>query len=135
MQLNITFLKRILNAIKDRDSHYVSVSEVMECAKPEFEEIDKESYKDVFYGHLLLLRDNGVIENISGCDNLGISYTHKGITTTDCKIRLTSKGYDFSKVLNKEGITEKLKRLTLTESIKVGEYILFKGIDQIVNML
>lgn len=135
MQIDYNFIKRILNVIQKRESHFISVSKLLEDAKPQYEEIEKEIYLDLFYGHLHLLKDDGVIEEVLG-QNLGCHYSlNNGISCGGCFIRLTSKGYDFIKVLNKEGFTEKFKKLTINESIKVTEAILINGITDYIGKL
>ena len=134
LKFDIKLTKRILNAIQEHESHYLLVSDILDIVKSDYEEIEKEDFKDLFYGHLFLLKDNDVIQEVLG-ENLGISYTiNRKITKAACFIRLTSKGYDYIKILNKDGIVEKFKKYTLTESLKVGEYILLKGVEQFLNM-
>ena len=135
MNIDYDFIKRILNTMQKQESHYISVSKLLEDAEPEYLEINKNDYLDLFYGHLHLLKDNKVIEEVLGQD-LGCSYTiNSGIRTGGCFIRLTSKGYDFIKILNKDGLTEKLKRLTVNESIKVAEAVLLNGITEYLGKL
>ena len=120
--------------MRDKQSHYILVKDLMEDAREFFPEINNEDYTDLFYGHLHLLKDNGVIKEVSGV-NLGISYGINGqIITGGCFIRLTSKGYDFAKVLNKNEILEKLKRFTLNEALQITNAVLANTVSNcIVN--
>lgn len=136
MKLDIRLLRRILNAIQEKESHFVSTSEILEDVKQDYEETDKEIFKDLFYGHLLLLKDNKVIEEVSHTSNLGIGYGLNGnIITSNCFIRLTSAGYDFLKVLNKNGFIDKIKNLTLTEGLKIGEFLIVEYAKQKISTL
>lgn len=134
MQLDIRLLKKILNKIQSKESHYTSVKNILEDVRPDYEELDKEIFKDLFYGHLLLLKDNKVIEEVSNTSSLGLGYNINGqLITNPCLIRLTSSGYDFIKVLNKDGFIEKLKNFTLKECLKFTEYALFEGAKNVIN--
>lgn len=134
MQLDIRLLRKILNTIQKKESHYTSVKNILEDVKTDYEEIDIETFKDLFYGHLLLLKDNKVIEEVSNTSNLGLGYNlNSHLITNPCLIRLTSVGYDFIKVLNKNGFIEKLKNLTLKECLKFTEYALFEGAKSVIN--
>lgn len=133
MKLDIRLLRRILNAIQKKDSHFVNVSHLLEDVKQEYEETDAETFKDIFCGHLYLLKDNKVIEEVPG-EKLGISYGVNGhINTSGCFIRMTSSGYDYAKMLNKNGFADKIKNLTLTEGQKIAEYALLEGIKHFMN--
>ncbi len=131
MKLDIRLLRRILNTIQEKDSHYTSVKNILEDVKTDYEEIDKETFKDLFYGHLLLLKDNKVIEEVSNTLNLGLGYNINGqMITNPCFIRLTSSGYDYLKMLNKNGFIDKIKNLTLTEGLKIGEFLIVEYAKQ-----
>lgn len=52
--------------MQEKDSHFVNVSHLLEDVKQEYEEIDSETFKDLFCGHLYLLKDNKVIEEVLG---------------------------------------------------------------------
>ena len=117
MRIDYRFLKKISDVMLARQSHYIEVKDLMEDVKALCSDIDKEDFTDLFIGHLHLLKDNEVIKELSG-QNLGIAYGKNGqIITNGCYIRLTSKGYDFAKVLNKSEIIEKFKRYTLNEAL------------------
>lgn len=134
MQLDIRLLKKILNTIKEKESHYTSVKNILEDVKADYDEIDKETFKDLFYGHLLLLKDNNVIDEVSNTSNLGLGYNINGqMITNPCLIRLTSIGYDFTKALNKNGFVDKAKSFTLTESLKFVDFVLFEGVKHFIN--
>lgn len=135
MKLNARLIKHILSNIQEKESHYVSTKDIYDDIQPRYEEIDAEVFKDLFYGHLLLLKDNKVIEEVSkSVHNLGIEYSLNGqMVAYSCFIRLTSKGYDYIKVLNKSGFIEKLKNLTLTEGLKISEYALLKGVEHYIQ--
>lgn len=134
MQLDVRLLRKILNTIQEKESHYTSVKDVLEDVKTDYEETDKETFKDLFYGHLLLLKDNKVIEEVSNTSNLGLGYNlNCHLITNPCLIRLTSIGYDYIKVLNKNDFIDKLKNLTLTEGLKFAEYALFEGVKNFIN--
>ena len=107
MQINYRFLKKILNIMQTRQSHYISVQELMEDVRGLYPDTDKEEYTDLFFGHLYLLKDNEVVKELS-----------------ETNIRLTSKGYDFAKVLNKNEILEKLKRFTLNEALHITNAVI-----------
>lgn len=47
---------------------------------------------------------------------------------------MTSSGYDYAKMLNKNGFIDKIKNLTLTEGQKVAEYVLLEGIEHYINL-
>lgn len=135
MQIDYEIIKRILNAMQKRESHFVAVSKLLEASKPDYQEITPEEYADLFFGHLQLLKDNEVITEVLG-ENLGVRYTISGnLTLSGCYIRLTSKGYDFIKLLNKEGLPEKLKRLTINESLKIAETVIANGISDYLGKL
>lgn len=133
MQIDYNFTKRILNTMEKQKSHYISVSTLISESKPEYEDIDKDEYIDLFYGHLHLLKDTGIIEEVLG-QNLGIKYSlNNQLSINGCYIRLTSRGYDFLKVLSKDGFIEKFKKCTITECIKIGEAVISNGITSYIN--
>lgn len=133
MKLDIKLIKRILNAMTEQTSHYVSVKDISEIVKEDYPELEKDDFNDLFIGHLYLLKDNGVVKEILG-DNLGTRYTiNNGIIISTCFIRLTSSGYDYLKMLNKNGFLEKVKNLTLTEGQKIGELLLIEGIKNFIT--
>ncbi len=133
MQIDYNFTKQILETMQKRQSHYISTATLREEAKPKYTDIDEDDYVDLFYGHLRLLKDEGLIEEVFG-QNLGISHTHNGdIDVSGCYIRLTSKGYNFKKFLNKDGAIERLKKFTLTEGVKIGEAIITNSISDYIN--
>lgn len=134
MQLDIRLLRKILNTIQEKESHYTDVKDILEDVKQDYEELDKETFKDLFYGHLLLLKDNKVIQEVSNTSNLGLGYNLNGkLIDNPCLIRLTSTGYDFIKMLNKNGFVDKAKTFTLTESLKLAEFALFEGVKHFIN--
>lgn len=133
MQLNIRFFKKILNIMQEKQSHYIFTTDLLEDVREECPEINREDFNDLFFGHLLLLKDNKVIEEIGGNDNLGIAYFEKGIHYVKTKIRLTSKGYDFIKVLNQNGIVDKLKHYTITECLKIVDIVIANSINNFMN--
>lgn len=117
MQLDIRFLRKILNTIQEKQSHYVLTTEIKEDVRELYEYLNSKDYTDLFAGHMRLLQDNNIIEEVTGNNTLGIQYNVNGINIKPCKIRLTSKGHDFIKVLNKNGIVDKLKNFTVTECL------------------
>lgn len=131
MQLDVRLLRKILNTIQEKESHFVSVAEVLDDVRQDYETIDKETFKDLFYGHLLLLKDNRVILEVSNTSNLGLGYGLNGhLNSYPCFIRLTSIGYDFIKILNKNEVIDKIKNFTLSECLKFAEYMLFEYVKQ-----
>lgn len=133
MQLDIRFLRKILNTIQEKQSHYVLTTELFEDVSEFYDGMNREDYKDLFFGHLLLLKDNNVIEEIGSNNNLGIGYMANGISFVKTKIRLTSTGYDFIKVLNQNGIVDKLKSYTITECLKVVDIVIAHGISNFLS--
>lgn len=134
MKLDIRLLRRILKTIQEKESYKVSIADILEDVKQEYEVIDKDTFKDLFYGHLLLLKDNKVIEEVSNTVNLGLGYNcNGGLVPHNCLIRLTSIGYDYLKILNKSGFVDKLKDFTLKEGLKFAEYALFESAKNAIN--
>ena len=134
MQLDIRFLRKILNIMQEKQSHYISTQEILDDIRADYDYMEYQDFKDFFADHLLLLRDNKLIENVSVEDSkLGIAYNTKCLGIHPCNIRLTLSGYDFLKVLNKNGIIDRIKNLTLTESLKICEHILIKGLDSFIE--
>ncbi len=73
MQIDYDFIKRILIAMVEQESYYIHTSKLIELAKSPYQELSIETYKNLFYGHLLLLKDNDVIEDLNSA-KLGIQY-------------------------------------------------------------
>lgn len=135
MQIDYSLIRRVLNIMYERDSHYISVRALFELSRPEYSSVENDEYIDLLYGHLHILKDNNVIVEVFG-SNLGAGYTSNGLTQINsCYIRLTSKGYDFLKALNKNGIIERLKRATLTEAMKISETVLIDSVSQYIGNL
>ena len=137
MKLDVRLLRKILNVIQEKESHYVSTSDIYEDIKSDYEYLEDEDFKDIFYGHLLLLKDNNVIEQMWGSDNLGISYTvNHHLNISGCYICMTSKGYDYLKSLNIKGKIENFTKCTLTEGLKLSELLAMEvAKDYLPNML
>ena len=57
MQIDYYLIKRLLNVMQPKESHFISISKLLEEAKPEFEEMQKNDYINQVYGHLQLLKD------------------------------------------------------------------------------
>lgn len=135
MQINYEFIKRILTAMVEQESYYIHTSKLIELAKSPYQELPIETYKNLFYGHLLLLKDNEVIEDLSST-KLGVQYNlNPPPSYYGCYIRLTSKGYDLFRALGTQGVLEKIKNVTLTEALKIGELILMNVVNNTINNL
>ncbi len=135
MKIDYNYLKRLLNAIQAKNSHFVNVLSLADEMKKPRQIIDEDDYYDKFYGHLLLLKDNHAIEEVYG-HNLGVQYTvEENVCCSDSFIRLTSSGYDFATLLNKEGVTEKIKKFTISSGIYAGKVAAEKAIGKIIDML
>lgn len=135
MQLDYAFIKDLLNTMQERDSHYMSVSSLAKEAKPKFEETDEDVYMDKFFGHLQVLKDCRVIEEVLG-RNLGVVYQSNGtLAVSGCCVRLTALGYDLTKLLNKKGAIEKLKKATLKESVVFCEAFIVKSAEKIIDLM
>ena len=132
MQIDYYLIKRLLNVMQSKESHFISISKLLEEAKPEFEEMPKNDYINQVYGHLQLLKDEEVIKEVLGT-NLGISYTANGdMQISGCYIRMTSKGYDFLKTLNKNNMLEKLKNFTLNEALNISRAVLSNTVSNCI---
>lgn len=134
MKLNYSVIKRILTTMQEKESHFISTLTLLEETKPEFQNIDESDYMDLIYGHLHLLKDNGLIQQLSVNSTLGIEYGYQGkMLISECFIRLTSKGYDFIKVLKHKNIIEKLKNYTLSEGLKITDAMLINLVNNCIN--
>ncbi len=135
MKLDYAYLKQLLNAIQAKQSHFVNVMSLAQELKDTRLNIDEDDYYDKFYGHLFLLKDNRAIEEVYG-HNLGVQYTaDENVNCSDSFIRLTSSGYDFMTLLNKEGIADKIKKFTLSSGIYAGKIAAEKAIEKVIDNL
>ncbi|MBS4773117.1 MAG: DUF2513 domain-containing protein [Proteobacteria bacterium] len=128
MKINYIYLKKIITAICERESHTVTTEDLLDTMNIP----DLRSEYDKFFGHLLILKDIGCIEEISPSSkqSLGIIYNTDGLNSYgSCLIRLTSYGYDFLDVLNQPKILEKIKGLGLAAAAEVGKLLLHKLIQ------
>lgn len=138
MQVDYLFISQIVNAMIAKDSHYINVEPLAMELRQKFVTLDDDEYIDKFYGHLWLLKDNKVIEEMTRGQCMGISYsTNRNITRTDCVVRLTAQGYDFAKLLNRNGVLDKIKKLSIASVLilcqKMAEIGVEKAFDAITQ--
>ena len=133
MKPDVRLIKNILNEIQEKESFYVSTTDLFQDLRAKYDHLEDEEFANLFYGHLFLLKDNNVIEETKGY-NLGISYSLNGeLVKAACFIRLTSLGYDYAKILNKNGMLEKFKNFTIKEGIILIQQMLLKYAENYIN--
>lgn len=137
MRTDYIFIKRILNTMQDMESYVAEVRLLAEEVKSSIDGQDEDVYLNKFFGHLQLLKDNNAIEVLKG-DGVGAVYNFnlKGyVSISGSLIRMTSKGYDLLNMLNKKGILEKLKDVTISGAIFASKEFATKTIENIVNKI
>ncbi|MBQ8677320.1 MAG: hypothetical protein IJ529_02485 [Alphaproteobacteria bacterium] len=131
MQIDYLFMRQMVNAMIAKDSHYINIEPLAMELRPQFATLDDEEYIDKFYGHLWLLKDNSVIEEMTLGQRMGISYaTNRHITRTDCVIRLTAQGYDFAKLLNKNDALDKIKKMSIASVLVLCQKMAEIGVEK-----
>lgn len=127
MQINYLYIKKILTAIRECDSHTISTEALIDILKTP----DNKQELDKFFGHLLFLADNRCIDEVfnSARYRFGIVYDNNGFNSYgDTLIRLTASGYDFLDILNQDKVLQKIKGFGFTAAVEVGKLLLQKAI-------
>lgn len=137
MKADYIFIKRMLNAMQDMDSHIIDVKVLAEEVKSSADNHCEDAYYDKFFGHLHLLKDNNAIEVLKGT-GIGVAYCfnrQSNMMLENSYIRLTSQGYDFADMLNKKGILEKIKDVSVSSAIFLSKEISLKAIENLVDKI
>lgn len=101
MQIDYIYIKEILTAIRDGETFFINREGLKDALN-----IDAPAKLDKFLGHLSLLEDFGVIEELS----------------SDI-FRMTAKGYDFLDMLNNDSACSLINGYGkgLTVSVEIGK--------------
>ena len=135
MTIDYVFLKRIVNTMRDMPSYIVNVNILMDSVRNETCDKDDREYAEKFYGHMLLIRDTGAIEELTG-HNLGVTHDNGTITgINDCSVRLTALGYDLCEMLNQKGIIERIKRIGISTAGELAKIVTGVVAQQLANKI
>lgn len=128
MPIDFIYLKKILNTMKDKSGYVINADDLFEETKPLFSADSEQLQFERFFGHLLLLLDNGMIAELSPSRyRLGLQYSSSGIASyCGAQIRLTSDGYAFSDALNESAFLQKIKGFSLAAAAEAGKLLLQK---------
>ncbi len=116
MNLDYVFLKQILDAMVQNDSHMMSSMQLvgMLDINP-----DDEAQVDKFIGHIRILNDEAHIA--CNAQNLGFDEWIDGSVRFDADYRITSRGYAFLDVLNDKKILNKIRKYSVATAFEVGK--------------
>jgi hypothetical protein len=119
MKLDYDFLKELLTALEDNQSHLL---ENMQLAKKVSIDIKNDDEFDKFAGHLKLLQDNFCIDCMHS--DLGFKKVNSGFLIAPVGYRLTSHGYEFLEMLNEKTVFNKIKTFSISTAFEVGKTLL-----------
>lgn len=129
MQIDYKLTKFILDKMKENELNYIDVEDIINAVIGLYNKIynfvNEYKVKDLIIGHLYLLKDEKLIEVVSG-SNLGAFYNSSTelLNFFKCRIRLTSNGYNFIKFLSFSEPLESLNNFTLNQVVKMSKIYL-----------
>jgi hypothetical protein len=123
MKLDYDFIKGILGAIVESDSHLVTNVQIAKAVEVDLKDT---AQFDKFAGHVKLLGDNACIE--SQAENFGFGRTMGGDYYFEAHYRLTAQGYEFLDMLKNQSVLNKIKSYGVSTALELGKELLKQAV-------
>ena len=128
MKLDYVYIKEILVAIRNDDSHIIRSNILAEKLGVSFNKIDETAFNK-FVGHIRILHDEGCID--SSTPDLGFSQgANDHWIVCSARYRMTSRGYEFLDALSKQSVFDKIKDHSISIAIEAGKQLLIEGLKK-----
>lgn len=128
MKLDYDFIKQILFALENNESHVMQLIDLWNVLKLD----ENPKNEDKLAGHIRLIEDNGYINFES--KNSGFTYGINQMQINgNVKYRLTARGYEFLDILKNDTVFNKIKNLSLETAFDVGKSMLTTALTNLVQ--